>query len=171
MPFPKALTPDPYSDPYYNGTFVQFGTPATFGGVSDMGIRAIIMVGDKLWVSDEDLGVSIFDSDGYQVGNIKFKKAVGLVYSEHHNLVFVSSRKGKVYAYKADNWDYKYKLPDPVLKWKHPTGLAVMGDTLIVADQYYGEVYSYDVKKNEAKFTGTLVTGLNRVEQITVSQC
>lgn len=159
-------------DQYYNGTFVQFGTPRQFGGIEDMGIRAILFVEDNLWVADEDNGVSIINPDGIEIGHIDIKKPVGLAYSKNHRVVFVSTREGKVKAYLiTGKFKHAYDIPNPdkYMKFWHPVGMAVNGHKLFIADQHYGEVYEYDITRNI--YVRTIITGLDRVEQMTISDC
>ena len=47
--------------------------------------------------------------------------------------------------------------------------MAVKGHKLFVADQHYGEVYEYDITRNT--YVRTIITGLDRVEQMTISDC
>lgn len=172
MKLPPGLPKLHDKDHYYNGTFVQFGSPKTVGGIVDMGIRAIIFVEGNLWVADEDNGVTIFNSDGYEIGHIKMEKPVGLAYSINHRVVFISSRKGKVKAYLiSGKFKHAFDVPDPdkLVKLKHPVGMAIKGHKLFIADQHYGQVYEYDITRNA--YERTIITGLDRVEQMAISDC
>ena len=173
LQFPPGLpTLHENDDPYYNGTFVQFGTPKSVGGKSDMGIRAIIFVDGNLWVANENTGVTIVNSNGYVIKHIKLEKPVGLIYSKNHKVVFVSTRKGKVKAYlTSEKFKHAFDVPNPdkLVKLWHPVGMAVKGHKLFIADQHYGEVYEYDITRNI--YERTIITGLDRVEQMTISDC
>jgi hypothetical protein len=70
------LKKDDYS--YFNGTFVQFGTPSDIGSTGDMGIRSILFVEKNLWVANEDLdGIVIVNPEGVYVGFVSVKSPIG----------------------------------------------------------------------------------------------
>jgi hypothetical protein len=171
VPFPPDLPPlaDPKKDSYYNGTFMQLGLPEAMGGRHDMGIRSIIFVRDNLWVANEMLdGIFILDKNGRYIEFVSVKKPIGLVYVEDRDIVYVSTKKAKVYAIDTRLYISVYDLKNP-FGWDHPTGMAVYGSSLFVADQNQGKVYLYNV--DTTQYTATIIDGLDRVEQLAISSC
>ena len=113
---------------FFNGTFVALDRPKAIGGTFDLGIRAIEFVKHRLWVADEQKGIRIYSHNGEEVGHIKFKRAVGLLYVKSHKAVYATSRRGKVKAFHYKSFRHLHSLPGPAKKWVHPTGLGTFID-------------------------------------------
>ena len=54
-------------------------------------------------MANEDFNaVVIFDDEGYDVNFVSIERPIGLAYAPAHNLVFISSKAGRVAAFDAD---------------------------------------------------------------------
>lgn len=173
LPYPKDLPlyegTDKKEMDYFNGTFVQLGEPSKEGGQSDMGIRAIVFVGDNLWIANENMdGIFVVDAKGKYIAFVSVTKPIGLLYAKKKDIVYASTKKGKVYAIDTNLYLVRYDLYNP-FGWDHPTGMANDGTNLYIADQDQGVIYLFDM--DSTLYVQRFITGLGRVEQLVLSQC
>lgn len=158
---------------FYPGTFIQFGTP-TLHDVTEQGVRDVISVDDKIWLANEDdNSVRVIDAVTGRVEDIiSVETPIGLLYHPAKGLVFVSSKgeknMGFVYAISVSTklfvQQYKSK------KMTHPTGMAVHGATLYVANQKLGQIVSFNI--HSGKFLRVIVNDMPLgIEKIVISDC
>lgn len=173
MPLPPALKEEGKGWMFYPGTFVQFGGPGQHLE-GEQGIRSIALVNDDIWIANEDIkGVAIVDiATGITSNIVVIPNPIGIHYSKHHKLVFISSKakhwQGAVYAVDPDRLRVVKKFTTN--RMDHPTGVTVHEDVLFVAEQVLGEIYSFDVKTGA--FLSTVVRRMAReVEQVILSDC
>jgi hypothetical protein len=178
MPLPSALqrSENP-SDPYYNGTFFQYGAPGKVRKKMDQGIRSIISVGETLWIAYERLDcVKIVSfKSGEELHTISISRPIGLFYDEN-NAVYIGSREnvnGVVFTADAKS----FKISDKTFKHEkcfHPTGLAAYNDTLFVACHHINGIVTFDIESRS--YLGPILERSTRkkdfrIEQIILSMC
>jgi hypothetical protein len=158
---------------YFPGTFYQFGRVGVHR-VSEQGIRSIAVVGETLWVANEDLsGVVIVDlKSGITTNIIVITNPIGLHYDKERNLVFVGS--------KQKHWGGAVHAIDPVYlkivksyttnRMNHPSGIVTHENTLYVAEQILGVIMTFDI--NSGAFLSKIVKKTpGQIEQLALSDC
>ena len=141
LPLPLALQSSPQRRDFWPGTFYQFGSSPSGDRSSarEQGVRDLLVIGRHVWVANEDVGgVLVVDTrSGVASDVVPVEAPVGLAFSEEHDLVFVGSKmkhwEGRVLA--VDRRSLRVVREYKTLKMSHPTGIAVHGDTLFVAEQ------------------------------------
>ena len=158
---------------YYPGTFIQFGQP-TIHEREQQGVRDIIAVEDDIWIANEDVnGIYIVDQITGRVKDIvDIPMPIGLHYSAHNGLVFVSSKglkyQGSVYSISVKTKEIVHKYKSK--KMTHPTGLTTHDTTLFVANQKRGQIVSFNIKSG--RFLKYIVEDMpTGIEQILISPC
>lgn len=166
-PGPLSEALQDVSPPPAPGTFFRFTFSSTGAG-----IRAIAIVGDNLWIADEKAdGLTVVDSNGYQIRRVPMRRPIGIYYCSRSNLVFASSRSsyGMVYAVNPDTFEivrrYHYH------GMTHPTGIASFDNTLFVLLHHSGLIVTFDI--TSGKYLSTIASGFekNTLEQIVLSNC
>lgn len=144
------------------------------------GLRAILWVEplQQLWIANEDLHrILLVDYNGKYVGKIKIKNPIGLVYDHERSLVFVGSKKsskdtGAVYGINI--FSKKVVKTFTLLggeTMNHPTGLAVNGDTLFVAEQRMDVVLTFNITTE--RYLKQIISKMSSggIEHIALSNC
>lgn len=176
MPLPPVVERRTDRAELFPGTFHQFGKPHVHIK-QHRGVRGIAVVGDQLWVANRNLGgVEVFDlASGATIDFMAVRRPIGVFYSPEHGLVFVSSkgkkskgRKGGVLAFSAATRMVNSEMRTHHMY--HPTGMAIYGDVLYVADQKLGHVMAFHVPTSTS--LGKAVKHIpGRVEQLVLSDC
>jgi hypothetical protein len=144
------------------------------------GLRAILWIEplQQLWIANEDLHrILLVDYNGKYVGKIKIKNPIGLVYDLKRSLVYVGSKKsskdtGAVYG--IDIFTKKVVKKFSLLggeTMNHPTGLAVSGDTLFVAEQKLNVVLTFNITTE--RYMKQIISKMSGggIEHIALSYC
>lgn len=142
------------------------------------GVRSIVWVGKQLWTTNEDLHrILIVDNNGNYVGKIKVKNPVGMIYDHSRNMVFVGSKKsskstGSVFG--IDVLSMKIIKTFTLLggeTMSHPTGIAINGDTLFVAEQTMNVVLTFNITTE--RFLHQVIGPMENdgIEHIALSDC
>ena len=145
---------------------------------STQGARAIVWVGKQLWIANENLHrIIIVDSDGDYLAKVKVKNPVGLIYDAERGMVFVGSKKsskstGSVFG--IDILTMKIVKTFTLLggeTMNHPTGLAVHGDTLFIAEQAMNVVLTFSVTTE--RFLHQIIGPMDNagIESLALSDC
>ena len=159
---------------YFEGTFMQFGSPREHRIHSDEGVRAVLGVRTNILIANEDLnGVAVVSSETGLISEIiPVEKPIGLFYDEHTDVVYIGSKSkkfsGAVYA--LDGLNLQILGIFAVEGMDHPAGIAVHGDVLFVCDQTQNIVVAFDTRTQE--YLGIVVKDFpDKVEQIILSNC
>lgn len=116
---------------------------------SDQGVRSIVAVGDKIWITNEfkDMILVASADTADTIHIVSLRNPIGLYYDEEKKTVFVSSRKGKFGGciYAVDSETYAIKTHYRTKKFKHPTGIVTYGDTMFVAEQKHSNIHTFSI--------------------------
>eukprot|EP01031_Cornospumella_fuschlensis_P025704 gene25704-31040_t len=173
LPLPPALRSNKYWRDFYEGTVVQFGVPGVHR-ISEQGVRGVAVLGDDLWVANEDIGgvavVSI--STGVMHNIVVIRNPIGLFFDTYSGLLFVGSKdkhwRGAVYA--IDPHIFRVVHTYTTMRMNHPSGITSYGGVLYVAELVRGEVLMFNVTSE--RFLGTMVTDApGEIEHLMLSPC
>jgi DNA-binding beta-propeller fold protein YncE len=162
---------------YNPGTFFQF--PPELDG-EGTGIRSITFVGENLWVCNAPShAVFVIDSEGEIISTLSLndpmRAPLGLHYDKNNRLVFVST---KLYAPQTSG--ASVFAVDPLTMqiirnftadgMTHCSGVTSYEDTLFVADQHSGSIFSFSI--SSGKFLTIIQSHFpDKIEHLSLSPC
>ncbi|RYG68702.1 hypothetical protein EON64_04590 [archaeon] len=173
LPLPPALRSNKYWRDYFLGTVVQFGVPGVHR-ITEQGVRGITILGDDLWVANEDIGgvavVSI--STGVMHNIVVIRNPIGLFFDVDSGLLFVSSKdkhwRGGVFA--IDPHLFRVVHTYSTMRMNHPSGITAYEGVLYVAELARGEILKFNVTSE--KYLGTMVSDApGEIEHLLLSPC
>ena len=98
---------------------------------------------------------------------VMVESPIALAFSSEHRWVFVSSkakhREGMIVVVSYDTYRVVKVLRTE--KMTHPTGLALLGDSLFVAEQFLGNLYVFDIVSGQYKKVNNTCTQCSALEE------